>query len=86
MEEANEKHNPETIKSEIPYETYRRLMSCEMAINEILDRASLSISDDNVLFIDYRMVSSIIQRYLPVDFTEKLDALREEDDADDYED
>lgn len=86
LEETEEQQTPKTIESKITYETYRRLLSCEMAFNEMLARTSVSNSDDNVLFIDYRTVSSIMQRYFPADFEARIDELREEEYENDYED
>lgn len=65
------------IKSDIPYETYRRLVSCELAIKEIFNRASLSKSDECSLFVDYRFVSSVLERHFPDEFKETLRDLHE---------
>ena len=72
-----------TIKSEIPYETYRRLVSCELAIKEIFDRAKLSVSVEDTLFIDYKFLSSLLERHFPDDFKKRLEELQEEDEWED---
>ena len=68
-----------TIKAEIPYETYRKLVCCELAINELLGRAKISDSEEGTLFISYKVVSSVLERYFPDEFTKIFEELQEED-------
>ena len=66
-----------TVKSEIPYEDYKRLVTCELAINEMLASTLKSDSDNNILFLSYRRFSEIISRYFPDRFAEKIAELQE---------
>ena len=85
VEECEEISVPKskTIKSEIPYETYRRLVSCELAISEIIARAKLSVSAEDTLFIDYKFLSSLLERHFPDEFKKRLEELQEEDEWED---
>lgn len=65
-----------TVESQIPYETYRKLVMCEEAVKEIFRNAKTAYGEEDILFIDYRTVSSILQRCLPEEFWERLDEIK----------
>lgn len=67
------------IKSEIPYGTYRRLVSCELAIEELIEGSKKKINGDGLLFIDYHFFSQIIKKYFPESYDAKLNELYNED-------
>lgn len=70
--------NPgKTVKSEIPYDTYKRLVLCELAIGEMMDNVLESDRDDNILSLSYRRFSEIISRYFPDEFEAKIRELQE---------
>ena len=57
------------IRADIPYETYRRLVCCELAMNDIINHLIISRSTEDCLFIDYRLVDSVVSRYLPEEYS-----------------
>ena len=63
------------IKSEIPYEEYKKLVTCELAIKELISQAKASTKEDGLLFIDYHSFSFIINNYFPEEFENRLDEL-----------
>lgn len=67
-----------SVESQIPYETYRRLVMCEETVKEILRNAKIGFNEEDSLFIDYRILSAIIERCLPEDFQEKINELKTE--------
>ena len=68
---------PNKIESQIPYETYRRLVMCEEAINEIFRNTKTAFQEEELLLVDYRTVSSILKRFFPEEFEERLNAIKE---------
>lgn len=68
-----------TVKSEIPYATYRRLVLCEIAIDEMLANALRPNTDasDTNLFLSYRKFSEIIQKHFPERYEAKVKELQE---------
>lgn len=60
------------IKSDIPYEAYKRLVACELAIDEMLDRATAFTGGDKEIFLDFRYFANIIKRYFPEEYEKKL--------------
>ena len=73
LEEKEVEQTP--IRSEIPYNEYKRLIACEMAINEMFKSAKSSTYEDDYLFIDYHDVSYILQKYVPDDYQNVVDEL-----------
>ena len=65
------------VESQIPHETYRRLVMCEEAFKEILRNARTAYGEEDLLFVDYRTVSSILKRCLPEEFEERLNEIKE---------
>lgn len=74
-----EEHNKDskTIKSEIPYETYKNLVSCELCIDEIFKSVRKPNDSDERLFLDYRVLSDILGRYFPDRFEQRLREVKE---------
>jgi hypothetical protein len=70
-----------TLKADIPHETYRKLVCCELAIGELFDRAKISVQGGDFLFIDFKAVSSILERYFPEEYEKKFNELEAEDDS-----
>lgn len=68
----------ETIESQIPYETYRRLVMCEEAVKEILKNMKLATNscEEEALFINYFTVSTILKRCVPEDFEKRINELK----------
>lgn len=66
-----------TIKSEIPYSTYKNLVTCELCIDEIFKCARKPNEGDERLFLDYRMLSDILERYFPDRFEQRLREVKE---------
>lgn len=64
------------IESQIPYETYRRLVMCEEAVKEIFRNTKVGFDEEDTLFIDYHILSAILERCLPEDFHEKINELK----------
>lgn len=65
------------INSQIPYETYRKLVMCEEAVEEIFRNAKSAFGEEELLFVDYRTVSVILKRCFPEEFEEKLNEIKE---------
>ena len=61
------------IETQIPYEKFSKLLSCEAAINELLFVTRKANMGENVLFIDYHVFSDILKRFLPEEYEEKLE-------------
>lgn len=78
-ESAEAKEEKRSVKSQIPYEEYRRLVSCDIAMKEIMSCARKTLSDDEELFIDYRLLSNIIKRYLPDEYQQRVNEVYNED-------
>ena len=69
-----------SIKSEIPYEAYRKLVSCELAIQELINSTKTSkVADDDCLFINYKFFDSVIRRYFPEEHAKRTSELYTED-------
>jgi hypothetical protein len=67
------------IKSEIPYDTYKKLVCCELAIEEMLANSMRPNNlDEDALFLSYRKYSEIIKKYFPERFDEKVKAVQSE--------
>ena len=64
-----------TIKSDIPYDTYRRLVACELAIDELINNAIVSNSGEVCLFVSFRYFDSVIKRYFPEEHANKIKEL-----------
>lgn len=64
------------IESQIPYETYRRLVLCEEACMEILRNMKSDFEDEDRTFVDYRVVSAIIKRFLPEEYESRLNEIK----------
>ena len=68
-----------TIKSDIPYDTYRRLVTCELAIDELINSAIKSNSGEVMLFLSAKYVDSVLKRYFPEEHEAKMIELFGED-------
>ena len=69
------------IETQIPYETYRRLVMCEEVVKEILRNAKTHYGEEDLLFVDYRVLSGILARCLPEEFEAKIKELKGEKNA-----
>lgn len=72
LEDTNEEADDKSLKSQIPYEAYKRLVACELAIDEMLDRATAFTGGDKEIFFDFRYFANIIKRYFPEEYEKKL--------------
>lgn len=63
------------VESQIPYEQFRKLVMCEEAVKEIFRNAKECFGDNDVMFIDYKVLSSILKRCLPEEFEERLNEI-----------
>lgn len=79
LEEGN---GEKTVKSEIPYSDYKKLVVCEIAINELIEAASKSSCDDGFLFLSYKSFSTIIERYFPEQYAKRLAEVEKEKNSD----
>ena len=70
VEKANETNG---VKSEIPYDEYKRLVTCELAIKELMSQAKASTKEDGLLFIDYHSFSFVMNNYFPEEYEKRLD-------------
>lgn len=70
--------NTQDVNVAIDYDTLKRLMACEYAVNAMLSNAKLSTGYDGALFIDYKVVFGILRAYLPEEAENRLNELREE--------
>lgn len=64
-----------TIKSDIPYDTYRRLVTCELAIDELMNNSIVSNSGEVCLFVSFKYFDSVIKRYFPEEHANKIKEL-----------
>lgn len=64
-----------TIKSDIPYDTYRRLVTCELAIDELINSAIKSNSGEVMLFLSAKYVDALLKRYFPEKYEAKMEEL-----------
>lgn len=67
-----------SVESQIPYETYRRLVMCEETVNEILRNMKSTFDESDSLFIDYHILSAIIERCLPEDYQKRVNEIKAE--------
>lgn len=63
------------IKSDIPYATYRRLVTCEPAIDELINHSIVSNSGEECLFVSFRYFDSVTKRYFPEEHANKIKEL-----------
>ena len=77
--EEEKKVEDKGVKSTIPYEEYKKLVACELAIDEIFKRAIKSVKSENYgddeLFIDFRWLFGVLKRYFPEKYEERLKEL-----------
>ena len=76
LEETEEE--AKTITSEIPYEDYRRLVRCELAVSQLLGMARASVNEEGLLFVDYRYVSDVLRKCVPEEYQNRLTELEGE--------
>lgn len=73
LEEASEDTSDvTTVKSVIPYEEYKNLVKCEMAIQDLFNAARASMNDEGVLFVDFRCVNDILLEYFPEEHKQRV--------------
>lgn len=63
------------VSSDIPYEEYKKLVACELAIDEIFGRSLISINDEDELFIDYKYLFGVLKRYFPEKYADRVKQL-----------
>lgn len=73
-----EKERKKTIKSDIPYDTYKKLVTCELAIDELINNAIKSNSGEEMLFLSAKYVDSVLKRYFPEKYEAKMKELFKE--------
>ena len=66
------------VKSVIPYEEYKKLVKCEMAIKDLFNAARTSMNDEGALFVDYRYVNNILLEHFPEEHKQRVSELEGE--------
>ena len=82
--ENNKDENKKSIDSQIPYDEYKRLVTCELAIKEMLERTKKSQYEAKELFLDFRSFSEIIQKCFPEEYAKKIKELYGSDEDFDF--
>ena len=80
LEDTKKEEKKDVITSDIPYEEYKKLVTCELAIDEIFGKSTKSTTRDDELFVDYRWLSAVLKRYFPEKFAERLKPISETED------
>lgn len=77
--EEEKKVEDKGVKSFIPYEEYKELVTCELVIDEIFSRTIKSnIKQEDYadgLFIDFRWLFGVLKRYFPKRYEKKVKEL-----------
>ena len=73
--EEEKKVEDKGVKSTIPYEEYKKLVACELAIDEIFGRSLISINDEDELFIDYKYLFGVFKRCFPEKYADRVKQL-----------
>ena len=69
----------------IPYETLKRLIACEYAVEAILKVSKLSEVNDNNLFFPSNSVYGLLRAYLPEETLARIQELQELKDQEEVE-
>lgn len=60
------------VETQIPYEKFSKLLACEGAIKELLFATRRPNTGEDILFIDFHVFSSILERFLPEEYAEQI--------------
>lgn len=75
LEDTKKEADDKSLKSQIPYEAYKRLVTCELAIDELMNNSIVSNSGEVCLFVSFRYFDSVIKRYFPEEHAKKIKEL-----------
>lgn len=75
LEDTKKEEKKGVVSSDIPYEEYKKLVACELAIDEIFGRSLISINDEDELFIDYKYLFGVLKRYFPEKYADRVKQL-----------
>ena len=75
LEDTKKEEKKGVVSSDIPYEEYKKLVACELAIDEIFGKSIISINDEDELFIDYKYLFGVLKRYFPEKYADRVKQL-----------